>query len=66
MVGFVIEKYPEQFISKNTSNAMNRKSMKITQTPNTNEAVYLWFYSLRSKGASYVRTYHSRKSRDFI
>ncbi len=26
--------------------------MKISQTPKINEAVYMWFYSLRSKGVT--------------
>ncbi len=39
-----------KFLAESASNAADRKSIKITQTPKINEVVYLWFYLLRSRG----------------
>ncbi len=38
------------FFTKTSSNAANRISMKIGQTPKINKAVYLWFYSHKTRG----------------
>lgn len=54
-----------KFLTESATNAAGRKSMKITPTPKINEAVYLWCYSIRSKGYCLRQDQSSKKRLKF-